>query len=47
MSGKHPLRPRLGPEYALAVIWAEAALEVAETEAEVRVYCTVLYCAVL
>ena len=25
-SGQHPLRPGLGPEYALAVAWAEGGL---------------------
>ena len=26
LSGVSPLRPNIGPEYALAIIWAEAAL---------------------
>ena len=26
LSGDSPLRPGLGPEYALAILWAEAAL---------------------
>ena len=26
LSGSSPLRPQLGPEYALAILWAEAAL---------------------
>ena len=29
---KQPLRHNLGPEFALAVLWAEAALELAEVE---------------
>ena len=29
---KQPLRHNLGPEFALAVLWAEAALELAEAE---------------
>ena len=28
-SGVSPLRPDIGPEYALAIIWAEAALALA------------------
>ena len=31
-SGKLPLRSELGPEYALAVLWAEAALKIAKVE---------------
>ena len=31
-SGKLPLRSELGPEYALAVLWAEAALKIAKAE---------------
>ena len=31
-SGKQPLRSKLGPEYALAVLWAEAALKIAKAE---------------
>ena len=29
LSGVSPLRPNIGPEYALAIIWAEAALALA------------------
>ena len=29
---KQPLRHNLGPEFALAVLWAEAALELAEAK---------------
>ena len=31
-SGKLPLRSELGPEYALAVLWAEAAFKIAKVE---------------
>ena len=30
LTGVSPLRPNIGPEYALAIIWAEAALALAE-----------------
>ena len=33
-SGRQPLRPSLGAEYAVAVVWAEAALQAARAEAE-------------
>ena len=32
LSGSSPLRPGLGPEFALAVIWAEGALARARSE---------------
>ena len=32
-SGVSPLRPNIGPEYALAIIWAEAALALGEVGA--------------
>ena len=31
-SGVSPLRPNIGPEFALAIIWAEAALALAGGE---------------
>ena len=36
LSGKNPLRPGLGPEFALAIIWAEGALAVGTAGAEDR-----------
>ena len=33
LSGVSPLRPNIGPEYALAIIWAEAALALEPTGA--------------
>ena len=32
LSGSAPLRPQIGPEFALAVLWAEAALAKASLE---------------
>ena len=36
LSGKNPLRPGLGPEFALAIIWAEGALAVGTAGTEDR-----------
>ena len=32
ISGTHPLRPAVGKEYALAIEWAEGALDIVKNE---------------
>ena len=36
LSGQNPLRPGLGPEFALAIIWAEGALALGTAGADHR-----------
>ena len=36
LSGSSPLRPSLGPEYAVAILWAEGALAKADEREDIE-----------